>query len=48
MRGEGRELGHVNERYGFPVMTGQETLLRIPLLKRVDRRGDGSFEVQYR
>ena len=48
MRREGRELGHVNERYGFPVMTGQETLLRIPLLKRVVKRDNGSFEVQYR
>ncbi|MDA4112801.1 MAG: site-specific DNA-methyltransferase [Thaumarchaeota archaeon] len=48
MRKEGRELRYVNKRYGFPVMTGQETLIRIPILKRVDRRGDGRFEVRYR
>jgi modification methylase len=48
MQKEGRELKHVNEPYGFPVMTGQETLMRIPLLKRVDKRGDDNFEVHYR
>jgi len=48
MRSEGRELRYVNEHYGFPVMTGQETLMRIPLLKRVERRSDGRFVVHYR
>jgi hypothetical protein len=48
MRKEGRELKHVNEYYGFPVMTGQETRMRVPLLKRVDKKGDGRFEVRYR
>jgi modification methylase len=48
MRREGRELRYVSEHYGFPVMTRQEALMRIPLLKSVERRGDDRFEVRYR
>ncbi len=48
MRKEGRELKHVNQHYGFPVMTGQETELRIPVLKKVARNGVGLFETLYR
>jgi len=48
MRKAGRELKHVNQYYGFPVMTGQETRTRIPLLSGVEKKGDGLFEARYR
>ena len=44
---EGRALKHTNRRYRFSVMTGQETQIRIPVLKKVERRGDGLFEADY-
>lgn len=48
MRSEGRRLGHLNGRYRFPVMTAQETDIRIPFLERVEKEGEGRFEVVYR
>jgi DNA modification methylase len=48
MRREGRTLKHLNGRYRFPVMTAQETMVHIPLLERVEKKGEGRFEVTYR
>ncbi len=48
MRREGRELKHTNRHYGFPVMTGQEERTRIPVMKSVEMKPDGSFEARYR
>jgi DNA modification methylase len=48
MRRVGRDLKHVNDYYGLPVMTGQETLVRIPFLRSVERKGEGVFEARYR
>ncbi len=45
---EGRALGHFNKRYRFRVMTRQETLVSIPFLEFVERKGGGLFEVRYR
>jgi len=44
----GRPLKYFNRTYGLPVMTGQEVLLRVPLLERVDRTGEGAFRARYR
>ncbi len=41
MRREGRELKHTNRHYGFPVMTGQEERVRIPVMKSVEMKPDG-------
>ena len=48
MRRKGRELKHTNRHYGFPVMTGQEERTRIPVMKSVEMKPDGSFEARYR
>ncbi len=48
MRKAGRELKHANQFYGFPVMTSQETQVRIPLLRDVERKDDGVFVATYR
>jgi DNA modification methylase len=45
---EGRELRHANPVYSVPVMTGQETLIRVPVLKEMKRKGDGLYHVSYR
>lgn len=41
------KLGYVNEHYKFPVMTNQETKLKIPVLKDVKKVENGVFEVEY-
>jgi len=37
-----------NRRYGFPVMTAQETDLEISLIDRIEADGDGDVVVYYR
>ena len=39
---------HRNLRYGFPVMTAQETDLEISLIDRIEADGDGDVVVYYR
>ena len=39
----GKPLSHVNEIYGFRVMTGQEKELRLPTLDRVEAIGESEF-----
>lgn len=41
------QMRYRNEKYGFPVMTRQETALEIPKLKRVSKVSDDTFEVEY-
>jgi DNA modification methylase len=48
MRKDGRELKHLNQHYRLPVMTAQETQMLIPLLTRVETKGNDLFEVHYR
>jgi DNA modification methylase len=40
-RGAGREPGHVNAAYGFPVVTSQETDLVLPRVARLRENGGG-------
>jgi len=47
MAAAGRTLRHVNRRYGFPVMTGQERDLLINDLDRVVALDGQTFEVTY-
>ncbi len=47
VRGAGRPLKHVNRRYGFPVVTRQETELCFEPLQSLRRVGRGSWEVLY-
>lgn len=44
---EGRPLKYTNEHYGFPVMTRQETRLKILPVQRVRRPEKAVFEVDY-
>lgn len=48
MNARGRELKYENRHYGFPVMTSQETLIQIPVLNGVRRKGSAVLEVEYR
>ena len=45
---DGRPLGHVNRRHGFPVMTAQEEDLLLELVDRLEAGPDGRFAVSYR
>ncbi len=40
-------MKHMNQHYGFPVMTAQEKNLRLPLVCRVRRKQEELFEVDY-
>lgn len=40
-------MKHMNQHYGFPVMTAQEKNLRLPLVCRVRRKQEDLFEVDY-
>ncbi len=41
------QMRHINENYGFPVMTLQETSLEIPMISSVTEVADDTFEVEY-
>lgn len=41
------ETKHKNARYGFPVVTSQETELLLPYLETIEVTGAGEFEVVY-
>lgn len=43
----GNDVKYRNEHHDFPVMTSQETGLKIPLLANLTRSSDASFEVHY-
>lgn len=44
---ENKPLKHVNEFYGFPVMTGQETLLRLPFIKTAAREEQNLYRLEH-
>jgi DNA modification methylase len=46
-RGRGKEVKHRNAAHGFPVMTRQETGLRIHSVERIEETPEGSFMVTY-
>lgn len=43
----GREVKHINENYGFPVMTRQEASLKIYPVRRIRRPENTCFETEY-
>jgi DNA modification methylase len=43
----GLSLPHTNEYYGFPIMTRQEVLLRIPILESVRKQKEGLYLASY-
>jgi DNA modification methylase len=42
-----KELKYRNQFFDFPVVTGQETELKIPFLTHVSRLHEGQFKVEY-
>ncbi len=46
-RQEGRSLKYRNEPFGFPVMTGQETGLKLPFLRRLEEEEAGLWKAYY-
>lgn len=44
---EGGKLDYINAYYNFPVMTRQETEIKIPLLKSVAETEDNLFKAEY-
>ncbi|MDJ0782201.1 MAG: site-specific DNA-methyltransferase [Desulfosarcinaceae bacterium] len=44
---KGKPLRHRNEFYGFPVMTRQETRLRLPRPVQIDLAGENRWHVTY-
>jgi modification methylase len=47
MHKQGRDLRYMNQNYGFPVMTRQETQIVVPMIRDPVRKRKDHFEVQY-
>ncbi len=45
---ENKPLKHYNAFYGFPVMTQQETMLKLPLMRGVYKTSDNVYKVEHR
>lgn len=44
---ENKPLKYKNDFYGFPVMTKQETKLRLPVMKEIVKKHDNVYRVEY-